>query len=267
MKKLRQALDAGEKLIGPFCVSNSPTLVEVVGYAGFDFVIIDCEHASTAATGSELENMVRAAYAAGIAPLVRTTKNNPSQILKAFNFGAQAVIVPHVNTREDAQAAVASGKYAPVGRMSCAPPVRAAKHGFIEWPEFYQQQLRDTLVIPLVEEDLGLSNIDAIAGVPGLGGVFFGPFDLAVSRGSPAGVYDLKTHAAERRTVYGAAKKHGLPIMDLAWDIESAKAMLDLGADLIALGTDVTLFANSCKELRKIVEATKLAVEAPKKVA
>jgi 4-hydroxy-2-oxoheptanedioate aldolase len=262
MKNLRQALAAGEKIIGPFCVSNSPTLVEVVGYAGFDFVIIDCEHASTSATGSELENMVRAAYAADIVPIVRTTKNNSSQILKAFNFGAQAVIIPHVNTRDDAQAAVKAGKYAPVGQMSCAPPVRAAKHGFIEWHEFYEKQLRETMVIPLIEEDLGLSNVESIASVPGVGGIFFGPFDLAVSRGSPAGVYDLKTHATERRTVYECAKKNKLPVVDLAWDIASAQAMLALGADMIALGTDITMFANSCKDLKKQAEEIKRAAAA-----
>ena len=257
MKNLRKALAAGEQLIGPFCVSNSPSLVEVVGYAGFDFVIIDCEHASTSATGSELENLVRAAYAADIAPIVRTTKNNPSQILKALNFGAQAVVVPHVNTREDAHAAVSAGKYAPVGRMSCAPPVRAAKHGFMAWHEFYEQQLRDTLVIALVEEDIGLANVEDIAGVAGLGGLFFGPFDLAVSRGSPAGVYDFNTHATERRTVYSCAKKHELPIMDLAWDLNSAKAMLALGADMVALGTDITMFASSCRDLKNASEIIK----------
>ena len=257
MERLVERLKAGESLVGPFSVSGSPTLIEVIGYAGFDFVIIDCEHAATGATGTELEEMVRAAYAADIIPIVRVTRNDPTQILKALNFGAQAVVTPHCNSRAEAEAAVRSGKYAPVGRRSSAPPVRAAKHGFIPWVEFYQQQLDETLIIPLIEEPEGLAAVDDIASVEGLGGLFFGPFDLAVSRGSPEGVYDLETHKEERARVYDCAKQRGLPIADLAWDIESASAMIAMGCQMVALGTDITMFANSCRDLREAVDKIK----------
>jgi 4-hydroxy-2-oxoheptanedioate aldolase len=257
MKHVPTALRRGETLIGPFSVSGSPTLVETIGYAGFDFVIIDCEHASTSAFGSELEGLVRAACAADIAPLVRVTKNDPGQILKALNFGAQIVIVPHVNTAEEARATVRAGKYAPVGRRSSAPPVRAAKHGFIPWAEFHRQQLEDTLIFPLLEEEEALRNTKEIVAVPGIGGIFFGPFDLAVSRGHPAGAFDLATNQKERQLVYSAAKAKGLPIADLAWDIESATEMAKLGAQLIALGTDVTMFANACRSLKEGTETVR----------
>lgn len=257
MERLVERLKAGESLVGPFSVSGSATLIEVIGYAGFDFVIIDCEHAATGATGIELEEMVRAAYAADIIPVVRTTRNDPTQILKAFNFGAQAVITPHCNSRAEAEAAVRAGKYAPVGRRSSAPPVRAAKHGFIPWVEFYQQQLDETLVIPLIEEPEGLAAVDDIASVDGLGGLFFGPFDLAVSRGQPGGVYDLETHKEDRARVYDCAKQRGLPIADLAWDLDSASAMIKMGCQMVALGTDITMFANSCRDLREAVDSIK----------
>jgi 4-hydroxy-2-oxoheptanedioate aldolase len=250
MKHVPTALKNREVLIGPFSVSGSPTLVETIGYAGFDFVIIDCEHAATSPFGSELEGLVRAACAADVAPIVRVTKNDPGQILKAFNFGAQVVIVPHVNTVADAQATVRAGKYAPVGRRSCAPPVRAAKHGFIDWHEFYRKQLEETLIFPLIEEEEAIRNVSEIANVKGIGGIFFGPFDLSVSRGFPEGAFDLLTNQKERELVYSTAKSKGLPIADLAWDIDSATHMIKMGAQLIALGTDVTMFANSCRSLK-----------------
>jgi len=264
MKHVPNALKKGEVLIGPFSVSGSPTLVETIGYAGFDFVIIDCEHAATSPFGSELEGLVRAAYAADIAPIVRVTKNDPGQILKAFNFGAQAVIVPHVNTVAEAQSAVRAGKYAPVGRRSCAPPVRAAKHGFIGWPDFYRKQLDETLVIPLLEEEEAMRNATEIAKVKGIGGLFFGPFDLSVSRGFPEGAFDLSTNQKERKFVYDTAKSQGLPIADLAWDIESATQMVKMGAQLVALGTDLTMFANSCRSLREAVETVRSSISSGK---
>lgn len=249
MKHIGQATAAGEVLVGPFSVSGSPTMVETIGYAGFDFVIIDCEHGATNPLGSELEGLVRAAYAAGIAPIVRVTTNDRGQILKALNFGAQAVIVPHVNTADEARHIVAAGKYAPVGRRSGAPPVRAARHGFTPWGDFYRQQLAEPLLIPLIEEAKGVENIDEIVAVEGLGGIFFGPFDLAISSGKPDGAFDFATHT-ERERVYAAAKSRGLVIADLAWDLESARSSAALGAQLIALGTDVTMFANACTQLR-----------------
>ncbi len=257
MKHVPNALKRGEVLIGPFSVSGSPSLVETIGYAGFDFVIIDCEHAATSPFGSELEGLVRAACAADIAPIVRVTKNDPGQILKAMNFGAQAVIVPHTNTADEARAAVRAGTYAPVGRRSCAPPVRAARHGFIGWAEFYRKQLDETLVIPLIEEEEGIRNVAEIAKVKGIGGIFFGPFDLSVSRGYPEGAFDLATNEKERALVYSTARAQGLPVADLAWDIESATHMIKLGAQLVALGTDLTMFANSCRSLREAVETVR----------
>lgn len=254
MEELHSRLTAGEVLVGPFSVSGSPTLVETIGYAGFDFVIIDCEHSATSPLGSELEGLIRAAYASGVSPLVRVTNNDRGQILKALNLGAQAVIVPHVNTVDEARRMVSSGKYAPIGTRSSAPPVRAARHGFTDWGQFYRDQQEGPLLIPLIEERAGLSVVEEIAKVPGIGGIFFGPFDLAVSQGNPDSVFDPETHAEERRMVYEAARRQGLPVVDLAWDLESARMMVQLGAQIIALGTDVTMFANSCRDLRVGIE-------------
>lgn len=249
MKQLHEAVKGDKPLVGPFSVSGSATLVEMIGYAGLDFVIIDCEHAATSPYGSELEGLIRAAYAADIAPIVRVSSHERGQLLKALNLGAQAVVVPHVNTAEEARKIVEDAKYAPVGRRSCAPPVRAAKHGFVPWAQFHSEQLAETLLIPLVEERAGVENVAEIAAVDGIDGIFFGPFDLAVSVGDPAGAFDLATHANVREEVYRVAHSAGLFVADLAWDSDSATAMAAMGADIIALGTDLTMFAHSLKEL------------------
>ena len=148
MKNLRAMMKDGKACIGIFAVTASPAMVEAIGYSGLDFVIIDCEHAALSSWGTDLEECVRAAYAADITPLVRVTENDKGMILKALNFGAKGVIAPHVNTREDAEKLVRSARFAPEGRRSAAPPVRAAKYGFTPFPEFRKQQNEENLVIP-----------------------------------------------------------------------------------------------------------------------
>jgi 2,4-dihydroxyhept-2-ene-1,7-dioic acid aldolase len=248
MINIKQALANGDVLVGPFAVSGSPGVVETIGYAGFDFTIIDTEHAPISPYGSELENLIRTAWSADIAPIVRTTWNDRGQILKAMDMGASAVVVPHINTAEEAAAAVSAAFYAPKGRRSAAPPTLGSKRGFVDWKTYHQRGLEDTLVFPLIEEWEGVQNIEEIAAVPNLGGIFFGPFDLAVSMGKPASAFEPDV-PEERARVYAAAKANNLPIADLAWDVPSALDKIKLGAQLIALGTDVTLFANALKEL------------------
>lgn len=260
MLNIKRALQNGEVLTGPFSLSGSPTLVETMGYAGFDFVIIDCQHAATSPLGSELEQQIRAAYAADIAPIVRTANNDRGQILKAMDLGAKGVIVPQINTAEEARQAVSYTHYPPVGRRSATSSVRAAKHGFVEWPEHYRRMAEESLVFVLIEESVGLQNAEDIAAVEGLGGIHFGPFDLAISMGVPESVYDSSDDSpiqAHRKTVYKIAKSRGLPVADLAWDVDSAKMMIELGAQLVALGTDIMMFANSCRNLREEVDRMK----------
>jgi 4-hydroxy-2-oxoheptanedioate aldolase len=267
MINIKQALADGEVLVGPFAVSGSPGVVETIGYAGFDFAIIDSEHAPVSPYGTELENLVRTAWSADLAPIIRTTWNDRGQILKAMDMGASAVIVPHINTAAEAADAVSAAFYAPKGRRSAAPPTLGSHRGFVDWATYYEHCLENTLVFPLIEEYEGVENVEEIAAVPNLGGIFFGPFDLAVSMGKPASAFEPDV-PEERDRVYAAAKANGLPIADLAWNVPSALEKIKLGAQLIALGTDVTLLANALRELLKDVnEVKKIAAGLRREVA
>jgi 4-hydroxy-2-oxoheptanedioate aldolase len=267
MINIKEALASGEVLVGPFAVSGSPGVVETIGYAGFDFAIIDTEHAPISPYGTELENLIRTAWSADLAPIVRTTWNDRGQILKAMDMGASAVVVPHVNTAEEAAAAVSAAYYAPKGRRSAAPPTLGSKRGFVDWATYYQQGLDNTLVFLLIEELQAVENIEEIAAVPGVGGIFFGPFDLAVSMGRPASAFEPDV-PEERERVYAAAKANGLPIADLAWNVPSALEKIKMGAQLISLGTDVTLLANALRNLlAEINDMKKTLAELPQPVA
>ncbi|MGD9695446.1 MAG: HpcH/HpaI aldolase/citrate lyase family protein [Thermoleophilia bacterium] len=256
MLNLKQALDRGDALIGTFSTSGSQVMVETIGHAGLDFVIIDCEHAAVSPYGSDLANLIRAAWSANLAAAVRVTWNDPGQILKALDMGAAAVIVPHVNSAAEAAAAVSAGYHHPKGRRSATPAVIGSHQGLTDWPHHYSRSQDETLVVALIEEYAGVERIEEIAAVPGLGGIFFGPFDLAVSMGMPAEAHSADV-ASERERVYAAARANGLPVLDLAWSAAAALDLIEMGAQMVSVGVDVSLFAASCRELSDDIATAK----------
>jgi 4-hydroxy-2-oxoheptanedioate aldolase len=253
MKDLRAMMKAGKPCIGIFAVTASPALVEAIGYSGLDFVIIDCEHAALSAWGTELEECVRAAYAADITPLVRITENSKGMALKALNFGAKGVIAPHINTKEDAEKLVRFCRFAPEGRRSAAPPVRAAKYGFTPFPEFWKKQNKENMVIPIIEEKEALQDLSKIIEVKGLDVLFYGPFDLSMTMGLD-GVTDHPTIWKGLDDTVKLCKPKGLPVANLCWDIKSAAESIKRGALMIALSVDMVIFRQGLQALMANVE-------------
>lgn len=243
----------GEVCVGLFSVTASPAAVEAIGYSGFDFVIIDCEHAALSPYGTELEECVRAAYAADITPLVRVTSNEKGMILKALNFGAKGVIAPHINTREDAEKLARAARYAPEGRRSAAPPVRAARYGVTPFPEFWKSQNEDCLVIPILEEKEAIANVRQITDVEGIDVIFFGPFDLSMTLGLD-GICDHPAIWKMLDETVEVCNAKGLPVMNLCWDIPSARKSVEKGAKIIALTVDMVIFRKALQDLAATAE-------------
>ena len=179
--KTRRRLQEGKAAYGTFALLGEAALVEMIGYAGLDFVIIDTEHSGN--TMEQVGNMVRAAEVSGTTPIVRVTENSPELILRALDAGAGGVLVPQVNTAAEAAAAVRAAKYAPQGERGVAGIVRAARYGFIGLSEYLESANRENLVIPQVEHVEAVKNLDEILAVPGIDGIFVGPTDLSQSMG------------------------------------------------------------------------------------
>ena len=129
MLNLKEALVRDEVLLGTFSTSGSSVMIETIGYAGLDFVVLDCEHAAVSPYGGELASLIRSAWSADIPPIVRVTWNDPGQIMKVLDMGASAVIVPHVNTAAEAAAAVSAAHHHPLGRRSATPAVMGSQQG------------------------------------------------------------------------------------------------------------------------------------------
>lgn len=256
MKDLMSLMRAGQVVVGPFVVSASPSAVEIVGYSGADFVIIDCEHSALSPYGTELESCVRAAYAADVTPLVRVTSKDGGQLLKAANFGAKGVIVPHINTPEEMTRMVQYSKLPPVGNRSCAPPVRAARHGWEPWGDFVARTNEELLVIPLFEEPQGLESVEEILAVPGVDIAFFGPFDLGQR------VAGVGTSGAEKKVqeylekLLAVCTRLGIPVMNLAWTANQARDQVKAGCRAIAYSTDVSLLNDALREQFAVLRDT-----------
>ena len=126
MKKnhLKEALMNGKTVFGPFLKLTDPAVVEIMGFAGFDFVIIDQEHGPISLQNAQ--NMVRAAESVGISPIIRVNKNEETSILRALDIGAQGIQIPQINSTENAIQAVQSVKYSPQGDRGVCRYVRVA---------------------------------------------------------------------------------------------------------------------------------------------
>jgi len=175
--KLREKLSKGVPVFGVFSFSGSPRMVEMMGYAGLDYIIIDTEHASDDV--EKAEGLVRAAEVSGTVPIIRVYRNEPSLIMKALDVGAMGVYVPHVNSRDDAVQAVQAAKYPPHGTRGVCPRIRAAGYSAASWNQFYKESNEQTMVWVIIEEERGVKNIEEIASVPGVDVIGIGTADLS----------------------------------------------------------------------------------------
>ena len=178
------AISEGRTSLGVNVQTHSPELVEMVGHAGYDHVMIDWEHGSFGTDA--VVSMIRAAQYADITPIVRVPSNDEVWIKRVLDAGALGVVVPHVSNREQATAAVAAARYAAdsgTGSRGACPSVRAAEHLTSDWGAFAQWANTNVFVAVAIESRAGVAALDEILEVSGIDAVFLGTFDLAHEMG------------------------------------------------------------------------------------
>jgi 2-keto-3-deoxy-L-rhamnonate aldolase RhmA len=181
---LKQKLRDGKAVFGAMITFPAPSIVEMLGYMGFDWVLIDNEHGSI--TVDTAEDMIRAAELTGVAPIVRPVANRPDIIAPFLDRGAWGVQVPHVNTRQEAEAAVAACKYPLEGQRGIFSGGRPAEYGIGGTTQDYVAKANEnTLVCLMLEELEAIENISEIASVQGVDVLFIGSGDLSTSMGYP----------------------------------------------------------------------------------
>jgi len=204
MNNVKNKLVKGEVSIGGWMQIGHPVVAEIMVQTGFDWIAIDNEHGIIdIETGMNIFNAMRGT---NVVPMVRVQENNEIIIRRWCDAGAQGIIIPMVNTPEQAMAAVAAVKYPPAGRRGFGY-CRANNYG-AKFDEYAKTANDDILVIVQIEHIEAIHNIDSILAVDGVDGAFIGPYDLSGSMGLTGQLYHPDVLAACNKML-NACKKHG----------------------------------------------------------
>lgn len=258
MKDIKKALQNGEILFGTIITSGNPANIEISGYLGYDYVFIDSEHAPVSPLGKEMQELLRAAYAADITPLVRVVRNDVSQIRKVMDLGAKGVIAPFINTMEDAQKLVDACLFPPEGDRGACPGIRPTNYGAMSWFEYARKSNEEVIIAPILERLQGVNNAEKICSVKGINLIFLGFFDIAMELGlKPKGesaisetVEILTDQVIEEYTdkVIQIATKKGVYVANIASGAESALNLVKRGCRVIASPPDSNMFVSIAKQ-------------------
>lgn len=245
---LKTKIKNGEVVYGPFSRINSPAVVEILGYAGFDFVIIDMEHGPLNFT--EAENSVRSAQVAGITPIIRVPENKDILIHRALDTGASGVQVPQVNDVISAEYVVNSARYYPLGSRGVCKYVRSACYSNITVEDYFKGANNETLTVLNIEGEAAVRSIGEIASVPEVDVLFFGPYDLSQSLGIPGQVNDPKVVKAIEKSI-DIVRSKGKAVGTFTSDFENAHYWAERGVQYVSIGIDTGLLYESTLELVK----------------
>jgi 4-hydroxy-2-oxoheptanedioate aldolase len=248
-KDIAERLRNGEKVLGTFFELGSATAVECLGISGLDFCLIDTEHGPF--NVETAMDFVRAAERRGIAPFVRIKDATRPSVLKMLDIGAKALIIPYINSVEEVKKLVEYGKYYPLGLRGFAP-ARAAGFGYEDFPEdlseYFRSANRSTMIIPQCETSGCLEQIEEIAALEGVDGIFVGPYDLSVSLGKPGQLSDpLVTGAIDR--VLKVCKKAGKAAFIYAGTEEGARKCFKDGFDGVAYNMDTRVYISAYRQI------------------
>ena len=179
---LKQKLNDGKTAIGSFVGLPSPAMVETMGWMGFDFVVIDCEHGPM--DYETAENMIRAAEVSGTTAIVRIGLNEQQHTQRYLEAGAAGVMIPLINNWQDAQKVADAVKYPPVGKRG-AFAGRNAMFGLQDMAEYIREANEETFISLQIETPEGIENADEIIAIENVDAIFLGPGDLSVNFGIP----------------------------------------------------------------------------------
>ncbi len=193
---VKRRLERGDCVYGILNSVPTPWLVEMLGHAGFDFVVLDMEHLSV--NPETVEHMIRAAECADITPLVRVTGVDAGAIQRALDAGAMGVVVPRVESAEQAREVVAAARFHPLGRRGITGG-RTTGFGRLSLEDYLARANDELLVVLMIESSRGVENIDAIVEVPGVDWILEGAMDLAHNLGvAPDTSHDSVRRALEK---------------------------------------------------------------------
>lgn len=243
--QFRRDLLEGKKLIGSWCALGSPITTEILGLAGFDWLLLDGEHAPNDVLSFIPQLM--ALKDSSSAPVVRAAWNDPVLIKRLLDIGFYNFMIPFVETAEDATRAVAATRYPNGGIRGVSVAHRSNRYGTVK---DYQKIINDNIAVAVqIETRQAVENIDAIAAVEGVDCLFVGPSDLAAGYGYLGNAQHPEVQEAIAH-VFARAKAAGKPSGILAPVEADARRYMEMGATFVAVGSDLGVFRAATQALK-----------------
>ena len=239
----RRRLKAREHVVGTFIKTPTTHATEILGMLGFDFVVIDQEHAPFDA--NTIDVMVLAARASDIASIVRVGDPGEANILSVLDCGASGILVPHVDSADKARAVASACRYRG-GRRGFANTTRAGRFGEATFAEHMADQDARVTCIAMIEDVHAIDHVDAIAAVEGIDAFFIGRGDLTAAIGAPS-MTSAETHRLVE-PIMAAARKAAMPVIMLSPDRKDASAMARLGASAFMFSSDQGMLKQAARQ-------------------
>ena len=246
MKTTKEKLKNGDVALGAWNMIPHPNVAEMMAGEDFDWICVDMEH--TAQEIQTLENIARAVKGSGTDLLVRLPSCDDVAAKKALDCGADGIIVPCVNTKEEAERAVAIAKYPPDG-IRGASLARCTDYGR-NFQGYFKEANQKVLVVIMLEHIDAVKNVNEILSVPGIDATFIGPYDLSSSM-ELAGQLDHPEVLAAQKTLLDACIKHGVSpgFHIVPNDPPQVAKRIEMGFRFIALGLDTGFIIEGCRAM------------------
>ena len=246
INKFKQNLKAGKQQVGLWSSLSSAAATEILADSGFDWILIDTEHSPNEIP--DLVTQLQAVQRGTATPIIRPAWNDAVMAKRALDIGAQTLLFPYVQNVEEAKRAVASTRYPPQGIRGVSVAARASRYGRV--PDYLTKANDEICVLVQVETRAALDQLEAIAKVDGVDGVFIGPSDLAASLGRLGNPQHADVQSAMQDAVK-RLKAIGKPAGILTGNEEEARRYIDWGYLFVAVGADVGLLARNADALAK----------------
>ncbi len=243
---LKNKLTRNELTIGSWITLAHSGIAELMAKTGgFDWLVLDIEHSVIELR--DAQEMIQAIDLGGIAPLVRLTANDENQIKRLMDAGAHGIIVPFINSKEDAEKAVRAVYYPPIGTRGTGL-ARAQGYG-ASFPAYKEWLAENGVVIVMIEHIDAVNKIDEILAVQGVDGFIIGPYDLSASLGVPGDFADPRVVEAIEKICAGgkaAGKPGGIHVVEP--DLKLLKKYIDDGFTFIGYGMDIRFLDAICRD-------------------
>lgn len=245
MKWIRKRVLDGEIMSGTWVCLGCESVAEIAGSAGFDWLLIDMEHG--VGDAHTLIHLLQAAGCTAAAPIVRLAANDPAMFKRALDLGASGIMVPQINSADEARLAAAAIRYPPQGIRGLATITRASRFGY-DFDAYLEQANDQLLTVIQIETADAVDDVYNIAGVEGVDVLFVGPADLTLNLGIYGQIDHPKFIAAVERVI-DACRKNGKQAGILLKGPEQIASAIDIGFTFIAIGTDIGLVSRGMKAL------------------